>query len=226
MSTFQDEHKSNHHKHWKRKQKRSDPVYDTTPFYAPENRKIKQKQWLMDDSNRKVSPTSSITQRLRTDLGRSVGVTTATQLVWFTGFIGSISHFWMEEYKKSENKSLHSNQYFKEYNCIIWRENVTKHFFFSHLYKSKVLKDSSPPSDKSDTQSLKYTCPLNGYRRHPWQVRLVKQEARTPHGQLVSSLVYNRPWKSTVVLYCTMKIRWKTYCAAALGKVGADLDFV
>ena len=29
---------------------------------------------------------SSIKQRLRTDLGRSVGVTTATQLVWFTGF--------------------------------------------------------------------------------------------------------------------------------------------
>ena len=29
---------------------------------------------------------SLITQRLRTDLGRSVGVTTATQLVWFTGF--------------------------------------------------------------------------------------------------------------------------------------------
>ena len=29
---------------------------------------------------------SSITQRLRTDLGRSVGVTTATQLVWLNGF--------------------------------------------------------------------------------------------------------------------------------------------
>ena len=28
---------------------------------------------------------NSITQRLRTDLGRSVGVTTATQLVWLTG---------------------------------------------------------------------------------------------------------------------------------------------
>ena len=28
---------------------------------------------------------SSIKQRLRTDLGRSVGVTTATQLVWLTG---------------------------------------------------------------------------------------------------------------------------------------------
>ena len=27
----------------------------------------------------------SIKQRLRTDLGRSVGVTTATQLVWLTG---------------------------------------------------------------------------------------------------------------------------------------------
>ena len=31
---------------------------------------------------------SSIKQRLRTDLGRSVGVTTATQLVWFTRFTG------------------------------------------------------------------------------------------------------------------------------------------
>ena len=28
---------------------------------------------------------SSIKQRLRADLGRSVGVTTATQLVWLTG---------------------------------------------------------------------------------------------------------------------------------------------
>ena len=31
---------------------------------------------------------SSITQRLRTDLGRSVGVTTVTQLVWLTWFTG------------------------------------------------------------------------------------------------------------------------------------------
>ena len=31
---------------------------------------------------------SSITQRLRTDLERSVGVTTATQLVWLTWFTG------------------------------------------------------------------------------------------------------------------------------------------
>ena len=31
---------------------------------------------------------SSIKQRLRTDLGRPVGVTTATQLVWLTWFTG------------------------------------------------------------------------------------------------------------------------------------------
>ena len=31
---------------------------------------------------------SSITQGLRTDLGRSVGVPTATQLVWLTWFTG------------------------------------------------------------------------------------------------------------------------------------------
>ena len=36
--------------------------------------------------NTKTSPKSSITQQLRTDLERSVGVTTVTQLVWFTGF--------------------------------------------------------------------------------------------------------------------------------------------
>ena len=35
---------------------------------------------------------SSITQRLRTDLGRSVGVTTATQLVWLTWFTAQPSH--------------------------------------------------------------------------------------------------------------------------------------
>ena len=31
---------------------------------------------------------SSIKQQLRTELGRSVGETTATQLVWLTGFTG------------------------------------------------------------------------------------------------------------------------------------------
>ena len=36
---------------------------------------------------------SSIKQQLRTDLGRSVGVTTATQLVWLTWFTGPPSHF-------------------------------------------------------------------------------------------------------------------------------------
>ena len=35
---------------------------------------------------------SSIKQQLRTDLGRSVGVTTVTQLVWLTWFTGPPSH--------------------------------------------------------------------------------------------------------------------------------------
>ena len=35
---------------------------------------------------------SSITQWLRTDLGRSVGVTIATQLVWLTGLWAQPSH--------------------------------------------------------------------------------------------------------------------------------------
>ena len=36
---------------------------------------------------------SSITQRLRTGLGRSVGVTTTTQLLWLTGLRAQPSHF-------------------------------------------------------------------------------------------------------------------------------------
>ena len=39
-------------------------------------------------TTQKTPQKSSIKQRLRTDLGRSVGVTTATQLVWLTWFTG------------------------------------------------------------------------------------------------------------------------------------------
>ena len=35
--------------------------------------------------NTKTPPKTSITQRLRTDLGRSFGVTTVIQLLWLTG---------------------------------------------------------------------------------------------------------------------------------------------
>ena len=37
----------------------------------------------------KPPPKPSITQLLRTDLGQSIGVTTATQLVWLTLFMES-----------------------------------------------------------------------------------------------------------------------------------------
>ena len=37
----------------------------------------------------KTPPKTSITQRLQTDLGRSVGVTTAIQLMWLNRFTGT-----------------------------------------------------------------------------------------------------------------------------------------
>ena len=40
------------------------------------------------DNTKKTATKNSITQRLRTDLERSIGVTTATQLVWLTWFTG------------------------------------------------------------------------------------------------------------------------------------------
>ena len=39
--------------------------------------------------NTKTLPKTSIIQRLRTDLGRSIGSTIATQLVWLNRFTGS-----------------------------------------------------------------------------------------------------------------------------------------
>ena len=47
---------------------------------------------------------SSITQRLRTDLGRSVGVTTATQLVWLTWFMGQLSHTPQQPCKQKDTR--------------------------------------------------------------------------------------------------------------------------
>ena len=41
------------------------------------------------NENTKTPPKTSITQRLRADLGRSVGVTKPTQLVWLNRITGS-----------------------------------------------------------------------------------------------------------------------------------------
>ena len=54
--------------------------YDKSPYT---NRNVKKAKW-----QHKTPQKKSIKQQLRTDLGRSVGVTTATQLVWFTRFTG------------------------------------------------------------------------------------------------------------------------------------------
>ena len=40
----------------------------------------------VQSDNTNIATKSSITQQLQTVLGRSVGVTTATQLVWLNGF--------------------------------------------------------------------------------------------------------------------------------------------
>ena len=64
----------------KRKRKKSDSIYDKKP--TPFEKSQKQK------TTQKTPPKISITQRLRT-VGRSVGVTIATQLVWLNWFAGS-----------------------------------------------------------------------------------------------------------------------------------------
>ena len=70
------EYKTN--KHNERKRKISDSVLWQKPLHQQKCQKGKV-------TTQTTPQKSSIKQRLRTDLGRSVGVTTATQLVWLTG---------------------------------------------------------------------------------------------------------------------------------------------
>ena len=65
-------------RHDKRKRKRSGSVLWQKPLHQQKCQKGKV-------TTQTTPQKSSIKQRLRTDLGRSVGVTTATQLVWLTG---------------------------------------------------------------------------------------------------------------------------------------------
>ena len=64
-----------------RKGKRSDSVLWQKPIDQQKRQKGKV-------TTQTTPQKSSITQRLRTDLGRSVGVTTAAELVWLTWFMG------------------------------------------------------------------------------------------------------------------------------------------
>ena len=56
--------------------------------------------------NTKTPPKTSITQRLRTDLGRSVGVTTVIQLLWLNRFTGTDESNSMDHMSVSDNESL------------------------------------------------------------------------------------------------------------------------
>ena len=64
------------------KRKRSDSALWQKPLHRQKNPKS-------NVTTQRTPPKTSITQRLRTDLGRSAGVTIATQLVWLNRFTGS-----------------------------------------------------------------------------------------------------------------------------------------
>ena len=83
--------------------------YDKSPYT---NRNVK------GQSDNTTPQKSSIKQQLRTDLGRSVGVTTATRLVWFTRFTGPNLH-------------THRNS------CVIEAENM-KIFLYSDIRFVKI----------------------------------------------------------------------------------------
>ena len=69
----------------KTKRRRSDPVLWQKPLHQQKCQRGKV-------TTQTTPQKSSIKQQLRTDLGRPVGVTTATQLVWLTWFTGPPSH--------------------------------------------------------------------------------------------------------------------------------------
>ena len=67
----------------KRKRKRSDSVLWPKPIHQQENPKN-------NVTTQKKPPRTSITRRLRTDLGGSVGVTTSTKLLWLNSISKNI----------------------------------------------------------------------------------------------------------------------------------------
>ena len=71
-----------------------EPVYGYPTFpLTAKSRVIKRTKCKKGKVTTQTTPqNSSIKQQLRTDLGRSVGVTTTTKLVWLTWFTGLPSH--------------------------------------------------------------------------------------------------------------------------------------
>ena len=63
---------------------------DLTQSYDKAPTPAEMSKWQSDNTNNATK--SSISYRLLTDLGRSIGVTTATQLVRFTGFTHLPTH--------------------------------------------------------------------------------------------------------------------------------------
>ena len=101
--------------------------------------------------NTKTPPKTSITQRLRTDLGRSVGVTIATQLVWLNQLTGSqsfknnISNSGKSGWKNSHVSLCQSSLLLKPENSnwsignsLSWSIDRNKKHLYNFPYKKKL----------------------------------------------------------------------------------------
>ena len=102
--------------------------YDKSPYT---DRKIKKATW-----KHKTPPKTSITQRLQTDLGRSVGVTIATQLVWLNRYEIILEQFPVWNYSRTISYYW---KYSLEYALcprIFWTTHVNAYFI--QIYKKKV----------------------------------------------------------------------------------------
>ena len=126
----------------KEKRKRSDLVLWQKPPTPTEQSK-KQRD------NIKTPPKTLITQLLRTDLGRSVGVTAVTQLVWLKGTIRNVTTLYT--YQPNRSEEIHYQAY--EHNGRVsltintWffpqKANIISFFFLSlffFLLKRRFMK--------------------------------------------------------------------------------------
>ena len=76
--------------------------------------------------NTKKPPNTSITQRLRTDIGRSVGVTKATKLLWLNRFTGFQVFNAVNIHASYGNQNGNCDLYFRH---IILRPSIIFHTF-------------------------------------------------------------------------------------------------
>ena len=152
------------HLSWKTKRRRSDPVLWQKPLHQ-------QKCQKGNVTTQTTPQRSSIKQRLRTDLGLSVGITTATQLVWLTWFTGPPFHSPQQPCNQKDTQSLFL--YSTTGECHCWWTSESQRAHVAKFYGRFRLIRSVLIASKFSVLKLFEIVILGGLLHNPFWLQLV-----------------------------------------------------